>query len=111
MKLEVIHGQIAANLPFTFLSFYVNENQTYVGTIDEAGATFKVTKGNNIFEVSDSGVISFKNAPDYETDERAYEIMIISSKHTKYIVNINVRDVLSTFKLTSTTPLLIDTNF
>jgi len=81
------------------LSFTVAENQTSVGTITEAGATgFSITAGASIFNINSSGVITFKVAPDYET-QSIYSLDVRSNKGNRYRVAVILTDVLSSFEL------------
>ncbi len=99
---------IAANL--NHLSFTVPENQTAIGTIDEPDATFLITSGDTIFDISDLGVITFKVAPDYET-QSYYILLVTSSKGKKYKVTVNVTDVNSTLAYTYNTPYTYATTY
>jgi hypothetical protein len=90
------------------LQFTVAENQTAVGTINEAGATFTITAGQTIFDISELGVITFKVAPDYEV-QSYYIIQVKSSKGKRYKVTVNVTDVGSTFALNFGTVLNFST--
>ena len=90
------------------LSFTVPENQTGVGTINEAGSTFAITSGASIFDISAVGVITFKVAPDYET-QSYYILTITSSKGKRYKVTVNLTDVISAFILNNSTVLNLAT--
>jgi hypothetical protein len=93
------------------LQFTVAENQTAVGTINEPAATgFTITSGGSIFDISTGGVITFKVAPDYET-QSYYILMVTSSKGKKYKVTVNVTDVSSSMAYTNSTPYTYNTTY
>jgi hypothetical protein len=92
------------------LQFTVAENQTAVGTINEPAATgFTIASGQTIFNISTSGVIIFKVAPDYEV-QSYYILTVTSNKGKKYKVTVNVTDVASSFALNTTTALNLTTS-
>jgi hypothetical protein len=102
-------GGIQLGALLNHLFFSVPENQTAVGTIDEAGSTFEITAGQTIFDISELGVITFKVAPDYEV-QSYYILMVRSSKGKRYKVTVNVTDVISTFVLNFETVLNLATS-
>lgn len=91
-----------------YLVFTVAENQTAVGTIDEADSTFTIISGSDIFNINSSGVITFKVAPDYEISS-TYNLKVTSSKGKKYSITVFVTDVFSTFALNFSTVLNLAT--
>jgi hypothetical protein len=99
--------QLGANL--NLLSFTVEENQTSVGTITEAGATsFSIVVGASIFNINSSGVITFKSAPDYET-QSIYSLDVLSNLGKRYRVSVYLADILSSFVLNTGTVLNLAT--
>lgn len=91
------------------LSFSCAENQTAVGTIEDALATsFTIYEGGDDFTINNSGVIAFKVAPDYETKSE-YTLRVISSRGRKYKVTVNVTEVISSFALNFGTVLNLAT--
>jgi len=90
------------------LSFTCAENQTTVGAINEAGSIFEITSGASIFNISALGVITFKVAPDYET-QSLYILEVKSSKGKRYKITVNVTEVISTFTLNFGTVLNYNT--
>jgi len=102
-------NQIQNGALLNHLEFTVAENQTAVGTIDEAGSTFEITAGQTIFDISELGVITFKVAPDYEV-QSYYILTITSSKGSRYKVTVNVIDIISAFILNTGTVLNLATS-
>lgn len=87
------------------LFFTVAENQTAVGTIAEADATFEITAGAASFNINAAtGVITFKTAPNFEA-MAIYSLTVLSSKGIRYTITVYVTDVQSAFALNSATAL------
>ena len=61
------NGILRLGSKWRVLQFSCEENQTYVGQINEPAATsFTITEGSENFTIDDTGLIEFKVAPDYE---------------------------------------------
>lgn len=102
-------AQIGTLLNYILQTFTATENQTAVGAITEVGATgFTITSGSSIFNINSSGVITFKVAPDYET-QSIYSLDVLSNQGKRYRISVNVTDVISSFALNTNTVLNLAT--
>lgn len=94
VRLQQLEGEVADEI----LRFYCEENQTTVGQINEPIATsFMITEGSEDFTIDDSGLIEFKFAPDYEV-KNEYSLKVTSNKGWRYIIRVDVTDVVSQFE-------------
>ena len=92
---ELSGGMLLLGSKLRVLQFSCEENQTYVGQINEPAATsFTITEGAENFTVDASGLIEFISAPDYEV-KNEYALKVTSNKGWRYIIRVDVTDVVS----------------
>lgn len=106
-----LHRFLQLGSRWRVLQFSCEENQTYVGQINEPAATsFTITEGSENFTIDDSGLIEFKVAPDFET-KNEYALKVTSNKGWRYIIRVDVTDVVSSFEYNFDTVYNFDTTY
>jgi hypothetical protein len=88
-------------------SFTANENQISIGSVtatDPEDATLSYSITGNELEIDDSGIITFKVEPDFETDDQLYTATVIVTDET----NVTRKDITVTLANVNEPPVARD---